>query len=330
MCNGPRASRAYLAAMAAILSSTIAGQVWAGSFDRPQVAGERLEPAVVPGPRNTGPGTSLVALPTDLCRYDGGLPANVASAIQDRSDYPELLGYMAENCPEDALALSDTATASVASSTATGGADDPAAGREGINLCSYRNGMPVRLQRRLERRADYDELLAQVFEVCPEVGLVLGDRATGSTGGSGGREDDNEDDGTSNIVPVSGGGSGGSGGDGGGSGGSGGDGGGSGGSGGNGGGSGGSGGDGGGSGGSGGNGGGSGGSGGNGGGSGGSGGNGGGSGGSGGNGGGKPGGGHGGGKPGGGYGGGDKPGGGGGKKDCPTDNEPGEVEDNEG
>lgn len=72
-----------------------------------------------------------VRLPAGLCEFQNELPMNLVTVLETRRDLPELVGYMLENCPELALFLADTATASIALPELGQDSDDEGSGSAG-------------------------------------------------------------------------------------------------------------------------------------------------------------------------------------------------------
>jgi hypothetical protein len=70
-----------------------------------------------------------IRLPYGLCEFERVVPAAVVDKLATRRDYKRLVEYMLVNCPDLALPLADTVTASI--STSDGGDEDGGGGSSG-------------------------------------------------------------------------------------------------------------------------------------------------------------------------------------------------------
>ena len=183
------------AAATAIISAISASGAHSGSLDGfAGVGAERIDPIVVPGAQRSGPGTNFVVVPRDLCRYQDGIPDDLAARLRQREDFPQLLDHMGRECPDLALGLAgDNATASISAPLQAAPEEHASSIRlepEAVDtatlvavrvpedLCTFDGGLPAELVARLSTRSDASALLDYLLENCPELALDLTDSVT--------------------------------------------------------------------------------------------------------------------------------------------------------
>ncbi len=140
----------------------------------------------------------------NLCDIEN-VPASFIERLRDRPDFNAIAQRVANSCPGSLEALTGTATASVGGAAASGG------GADEYNLCDIEE-VPEDVRARVRGRADFDEILLQMTEVCGDSALILAEGPTASVaqGFSGRRTPEpNENIGAIGGSPNSGGGNGG-------------------------------------------------------------------------------------------------------------------------
>jgi hypothetical protein len=107
------------------------------------------------------------------------LPQGVVNQILGREDFDFLLRYSADNCPEVALLLSDSATAALGTG-ALPALEPENEGPRRVPLCTLEAELPLSpsVLAAILAREDFDDLLLYSSENCPEVALLLTDSAT--------------------------------------------------------------------------------------------------------------------------------------------------------
>jgi len=139
-----------------------------------------------------------------LCELPDDLTDRQLAGIRSRADFGRLVEYASEYCPEVALRLTDTATASIPAAAAP--APEPQDGARSYGLCNLPADLSARQIASIRARQDFADLLTYAADNCPEVALLLtetatatittattapggdgtGDSSGGTTGGTGG------------------------------------------------------------------------------------------------------------------------------------------------
>ena len=108
----------------------------------------------------------------NLCDIEN-VPASFIERLRDRPDFNAIAQRVANSCPGSLEALTGTATASVGGAAASGG------GADEYNLCDIEE-VPEDVRARVRGRADFDEILLQMTEVCGDSALILAEGPTAS------------------------------------------------------------------------------------------------------------------------------------------------------
>ena len=111
-----------------------------------------------------------------LCELPDDLTDRQLAGIRSRADFGRLVEYASEYCPEVALRLTDTATASIPAAAAP--APEPQDGARSYGLCNLPADLSARQIASIRARQDFADLLTYAADNCPEVALLLTETAT--------------------------------------------------------------------------------------------------------------------------------------------------------
>ncbi len=112
---------------------TTMGATAAVAADEPVMAGPQVDPVT---------GMLAVRVPQDLCSFSNGLPADLVAKMSERRDFNGLVRHMVRNCPELALGLADSITATTRGEKERIGDDDGEEDRglSGFDMSDYDDG----------------------------------------------------------------------------------------------------------------------------------------------------------------------------------------------